>query len=279
MRRLATGVLVAGLLVLGLAAAVDALRGQGERPRPSERSAPPRAATGDRSAVAALELAGVRGTITYSDRQCRLHAVRLPTLEAAPAPGYERCTPHIPSRGFAVADGEVVWSGLGFRTAQTVLSRAELTAAVRRHPQAVGPPWTGAGRYEAVRLVALGANRLAVVLVNPHADWERPLLATFEDGRLASLRVGVAGSRDRIRPSPRGRYLAVLHPLAGVEIYKADGDRVQLPSVTNPHAVAWSPDDEWTALATRYSVYVFPSDRPQETIRIPLAVRDLDWGT
>jgi hypothetical protein len=51
------------------------------------------------------------------------------------------------------------------------------------------------------------------------------------------------------------------------------------PGLPDAAAIAWSPDDRWTALATERSVYVFPTERPQElVIRIPLAVRDLDWS-
>jgi hypothetical protein len=48
--------------------------------------------------------------------------------------------------------------------------------------------------------------------------------------------------------------------------------------VPSPRTIAWSPDDDWTALATLESVYVFRSGEEENTLsRIPLAVRDLDW--
>jgi hypothetical protein len=275
MRRLATGALVLGLLALGLAAAVDALRGDATQ----EPVAAPAGVGSDREdAAAALEAAGATGTLTYSDENCRLHAVRLPELESVPAPRYASCEPHIPSGGLGVLDGDVVWSGLGFQAVQVVLSRADLAAAVSRDPQAWQLAYGGRGPYRARQVVALGGDRFAVVLDNPRADWE-PLLATFNGTRLVHLQVRAVGPRDVIRPSPQGRYLGVVHP-QGVDIQSADGRQLTEPTVTNPHAVAWSPDDRWTALATRYSVYVFPSARPDETIRIPLpGVRDLDWGT
>jgi hypothetical protein len=43
-------------------------------------------------------------------------------------------------------------------------------------------------------------------------------------------------------------------------------------------AVTWSPDDRWTAVAALTSVYVFPSEALAPVVRIPLAVRDLDWA-
>jgi hypothetical protein len=274
MRRLATGVLVLGLLSLGLAAALDALRGEAT-------PAPPTASTGVDSAefaaaAAALRAAGASGTLTYSDEECRLHAVRLPDLAPAPAPRYASCEPHIPSGGLGVLRGAVVWSGLGFQAVQVVLSRRDLARAVRRDPQVSQLAHGGGGRWEASQLVALG-RRYAVVLDHGRAPWER-LLAVFHGRRLVSLRLGLVGPDDVVRPSSTGRYFALVRP-QDVHVFETDGGQIELPSASAPHAVAWSPDDRWTALATRYSIYVFPSERPDETIRIPLAVRDLDWGT
>ena len=49
--------------------------------------------------------------------------------------------------------------------------------------------------------------------------------------------------------------------------------------MTRPHAVAWSPDERWTALAGRSAVYVFRTEESQGlVVEIPLAVRDLAWS-
>ncbi|HEY3070067.1 MAG TPA: hypothetical protein VGJ34_07090 [Gaiellaceae bacterium] len=272
MRRFITGVLVVGLLGLGLAAVVDALRGEGRQ----TIEAGARTVGAAAAPVAALSATDARGTLTYSDEQCRLHALRLPGLRPVAAPPYRSCEPHIPSGGLGIWKGEVVWSGLGFQTIQVVLSRAELTAAIHGDPQAAQLAFGGAGAYEATQLVALGPDRYAVVLDHRRAPWER-LLAVFAGRRLVDLRLGVIGPDDSIRPSSTGRYFALMRP-QDVQVFQTDGGEVQLPSASLPHAIAWSPDDRWTALATRYSIYVFPSERSDETIRIPLAVRDLDWG-
>jgi hypothetical protein len=274
MRRLAPGVLIAGLVALIVAATVDGLRGTETPPAPR----PTAAVLPDAwvEAAAALRAAGARGTLTWSDRRCRLHALRLPGLEPVSAPGYTACEPHIPTGGLGLRDGAVVWSGLGFQTARVVLSPRDLSAAVQRDPQTAALALAGAGRYEATQLVALGDGRFGVVLVHKRFPWERPF-AVFEGTRLVRLRVGLVGQDDVVRPSPAGTYFALVRPRE-VQIFATDGGAVDLPSATLPHAVAWSPDDRWTALATRYSVYVFPSRRSDETIRIPLPVRDLDWG-
>jgi len=84
---------------------------------------------------------------------------------------------------------------------------------------------------------------------------------------------------DLLRPSPGGTYVALLAPgRPGVSVFTRTGARAQLPMVPSPRTIAWSPDDDWTALATLESVYVFRSGEEENTLpRIPLAVRDLDW--
>ena len=58
-----------------LAIAVDAVRGDDREGNPPSAEATPRA-----DAVAALTSLGARGTLVYTDRDCRFHAVRLPSL-------------------------------------------------------------------------------------------------------------------------------------------------------------------------------------------------------
>jgi hypothetical protein len=48
------------------------------------------------------------------------------------------------------------------------------------------------------------------------------------------------------------------------------------PAPTDLRAIAWSPDDRWTALATRRAVYVFRTGNAHNGyIGIPVAVRDV----
>ena len=274
MRRLATGVLLAGLLALGTAAAVDALLPGGQRLR--HEPAAPEARGAMAEAAAALRAAGATGTLVYSDEACHLHGLRLPDLVRVLAPRFTSCEPHIPTNGLGIQNGEVVWSGLGYRTVQTVLSRDDLSAAVRHSPGTEGLALGGGGRWEATQLAALGPDRYAVVLDHRPAPWER-ILAVFEGTRLIGMRIGLVGPDDVVRPSSTGRYLALVRP-QNVQVLGTLGGAIRLPSASRPHAVAWSPDDRWTALATPFSVYVFPTRRSDETVRIPLRVRDLYWG-
>jgi hypothetical protein len=51
------------------------------------------------------------------------------------------------------------------------------------------------------------------------------------------------------------------------------------PAPTDIRAIAWSPDDRWTAVASRRSVYLFRTARGREGyIGLPLVARDLSLG-
>lgn len=272
MRRRGTALVVAALFALGIAATVDALRGERR-----ESVSPTSAEEVDAAVAAALDRAGVRGVLTYSDEKCRVHAVALPTLQPARAPRIESCKPHIRTGGISAWRGTVVWSGLGYRTVQTVLSRADLTRGMRRAMRERG--YLGTERYRARQAVGLGDSRLAALVEESESGWA--LVAIFERKRLLFLAgTDFLGGNDVLRPSPGGSFLAVLDPAEpGITVFTREGEPFSLPDVTNPHAIAWSPDERWTALATRWSVYVFPSERTAATIRIPVAgARDLAWG-
>ena len=270
MRRLPTGILVAAVAVLGVAAAVDAFRNGSE---PSRRAPAEATVAPERSAAAdALRTAGATGTLVYSDAGCRLHALRLPGLRPAPASRIQRCEPHIPTDGIGTFEGDVVWAGLGVGVVQVILSKEELSRALRSS--------TGLeGAYRAVQAVPLGRDRIAALLTD--SEGRDRIFTVVEDERaLAAFARWELGDAGLLRPSPRGTYVALIERENGtVSVFTRDGDPVALPQgVTAPYAIAWSPDERWTALATRTSVYVFATEDPDGTlIRIPVSVRDLDW--
>jgi hypothetical protein len=258
-----TAVLVAAVLGVGIAAAVDALpRGDDQGVRTTG------ARLGTDEAVAALRSAGVRGVITYSDQACRLHSVRLPDLSPAPAPTISSCEPHVPSAGIGAWKGDVVWSGLGFQTIQIVLPKETIDRAVRR--------WLdvdGLG-VRAVQAVSLRERRYALLLED---DVGRTYMAFFNARRLLAV-YPLFEADHSLRPSPSAHYVALLTRGSTLQVFTRAGQPQRLPPVANPHAIAWSPDDAWTALATSRSVYVFRSGEDDNTLpRIPLVVRDLDW--
>jgi hypothetical protein len=129
MRSAATWVVVGALGILGLLAAVDALRG-GEEVQPAvaetttrqrRSELPPETASGpprivDRAALArSLAAAGIAGTLYLTDAECRLWALRFPELEwrwqrSTPA---EVCSFALPPARGAPLFGRAVWSPAG----------------------------------------------------------------------------------------------------------------------------------------------------------------------
>jgi hypothetical protein len=276
-RRWVTWLLVLALAALGLVAAVDAMR-DGE---PGRRAGSTRTVAGEaptQAVVSALGEAGVSGILTYSDEDCRLHAVSLPELEPVQAPSFEMCRPLPSSGGFGAFDGEVVWAGLGYGTSQVVLSQEELSRAIR-----VGlgmeADETGAG-FRAVQAVSLDRGQFLVLADSTYEPRER-VLAGFDGDRASFVHPRwVVGDAEAVRPSPRGGYYALLGSEAfGPRVFTRQGREAPVPQgVRAFRAVTWSPDDLWTAAATDDSVYIFPTERPGRAfIRIPLEVNDLAW--
>jgi hypothetical protein len=272
--------LVVALAGLGLVATVDALVGEGDSPRRAARSATtvPLLAEQPELAVSQLREAGVSGLLTYSDEDCRLHAVSLPELRPARAPSFEMCRPLTSTRGLGAIDGEVVWSGLGYGTVQVVLSEERLSRAIRA---GLGMEDAEDAGFRAVQAVSLDDERYVVLADSTYEPRER-VLAAF-DGRQAAFvhpRWWVGEAR-AVRPSPQGGYYALLgEDRVGSPIFTHEGRRIDLPrQMPSPHAIAWSPDERWTALATDESVYVYPTEEPERlVVRIPLLVRDMDWS-
>ena len=273
-----TGLVVAGLAVIALAAAVDGIRGGEERAsRPGAEPAVPGGADQVALAIRQLREAGVSGVLTYSDENCRLQAVSLPALEPARAPAYEMCRPATATGGIVAFDGDVVWTALGYRTAHVILSKKKLSRGIRA---GLGIPAgeRGAG-FRAVQATFLGQGRYVVLADSTYEPRER-VLALVEGGRVVFVQPRwVIRDARFLRPSPRGAYFVGFAP-EGLLWFDGNADPRAFPAaVRSPHAVTWSPDERWTALATAESVYVFRSERPSERIvRIPLSVRDLHWG-
>jgi hypothetical protein len=281
MRKIATWLLVAAVVALGLVAAFDALRGEEvvvSEPPPTTTTVAIRALTGQAGPAAArLRDAEVVGVLTYADDDCRLSAVSLPDLEPVRAPSFEMCRPLSDSSGLGTVDGDVVWAGLGYGAVQVVVSRRTLGQEIaRRIGSAPGVP---NGPFRAAQAVALGPARV-LVLAESAADSAVRVVVLVENGRVILVQPPwVVGEVNFMRPSRLGTYFALFGP-DGVRIFDRNASPLALPAAArDPKAVAWSPDERWAALATEDAVYIFPAEAPYDPmVRVPLGVRDLDWG-
>jgi hypothetical protein len=271
-----TWLVVGGLAAIGLAAAVDAFRGEPEVARTEAvTTAPHDLARESGEVVSRLREAGVSGVLTYSDQDCRLHAVSLPSLEPVRAPSFEMCRPATSTGGFGVLDGDVVWAGLGYGAVQVVLSGERLSQAI------LGAEAGAQARFRAVQAVSLDEERMLVLAESTAREQER-VLAVFDgpQAEFAHLSWWAGGAR-AVRPSPQGTYFALIRGgPGGTRVFTRDGRAVGIAAGLPPvRGLAWSPDERWTALATREGLFVFPTESPRElVIRIPLVVRDLDWS-
>jgi|RhiMetdeSRZDD1v2_1073273.scaffolds.fasta_scaffold17874_2 hypothetical protein len=285
MRRIATWLLVAAVVALGVVAAFDALQSEevvAREPPPPTRTATTatvQGLTGQAGPAAArLRDAHVAGVLTYADDDCRLSAVSLPDLEPVRAPSFEMCRPLTGSNGLGTVDGDVVWAGLGYGSVQVVVGKERLGPEISRRLS--GPGAERRGPFRAVQAVALGPGQRVIVLAESTAEPAERVLVVVEDGRVIHVQPPwVVGDVNFMRPSPLGTYFALLGP-DGVRLFDRDASPLALPAAArDPKAVAWSPDERWAALATEDAVYVFPAEAPYDPmVRVPLGVRDLDWG-
>jgi len=133
----------------------------------------------------------------------------------------------------------------------------------------------------------LRARRVAVLLSLRIAG--RPdlggnqVIAFFERGRLAGQVSFSRGDLRELTASPSRRYVAALPGF----VLRANGSSVDLPrGLVQAHALAWSPDGRWLALAQRANVALvsLPSleqhDRTGSrlrTIDLPLEAREVEW--
>jgi hypothetical protein len=283
-------VLVAAVVALGLAAAVDALeRGDDGAPhlrprRPAAETAGDGAAAWRRTAAAELAEHGVRGTLVWLDPRCRVHALRLPGLEPVAAPARRRCSPAGERRlvpavrvrfaaqaETAVRRGELVRLGACGGPppcSRLLLSRRDVLRALGRNP------W-GFTRPALAETAWLTASTFAAIVRDGAGGGS--LLAVFRGLRLVGAPPFAYGSLVRLRASPYGTYAAAAVRGRGMVIVDRGGE-LRPDGLSGAHAIAWSPDETWTAMAREDAVYLFQTGtRAVSLIRLPLVAADLDW--
>ena len=125
MRRGLTLLVAAAVAALGTAAAVDALRGESEG-----NVAPPEGRTTARKTETQQPFEnGPRGVLHYTDDDCVLEAVELPTLQQADTPAWEGCRFSLSPDGDAVQSAAAVWDPSGTGWATEVGSRIVVVSA------------------------------------------------------------------------------------------------------------------------------------------------------
>lgn len=179
-----------------------------------------------------------------------------------------------PTGTLAYAAGGAVFE---WPTGRVVLSARDLAVAARAHPEI---PASGRVRALSVGdLEWLDDDRIAVVLGVPVENAVEHAVAVFEGRRLAWVEFGGPRALFDLRVSANGRFLAATD---GERLLLFDGRRglVETPpfDATRIYGIAWSPDEQWAAVAADSSVYLFRPGEPQPRLRrLPIAARDLAW--
>jgi hypothetical protein len=301
MRRWATWLLVGGLAALGAVAVADALRGTSSvrQTAPVGTSA---SARDDEPAADAMS-----GVLYYSDAadECRVEGLRLPDLVDAPAPNFRSCRFSLSPEG-DVLPGDVAWSPDGRFAARERGNVIELFSTLAPGPtripghapafkpngtftyvdgndvvecpgKEVTAPCTRIGArfrdWPVLELAWLSNARMAVI-TKPSE-----YVLTIREGRLHSSTFGFGRPLTDLQVSPRGNFVAVrAEGRGGLLVLGPDGLAASLPLFTAPRAITWSPDERWTAVATRSSVFVFRTNTGEARLRrLPIVARDLVW--
>jgi hypothetical protein len=239
LKRAASAAVVVGIAAVGVTALVDSIR-----PQEDEVSA-----RGEPTPEAALAHAGVTGTLVLTDAACRTHVVRLPSLEVENAAS-KSCGDAKRARGALPRD--VVSAALSGRLAQ---------------PRS----------YRVAELARTADGRVAAIL-RGRRPWQQAV-AVFR-GRRVTLVVPHLGSQlSGMRISPSGLVAVLRSDISRVaEVLDASGREVELPQIANVHAVAWSPDEHWTALSTRTGTFIARTGTQQVVARVPVGAESVSWN-
>jgi hypothetical protein len=320
-------------VALVLAIAVDAVRDDD-----GEGSPPPAGAAPRTDAVAALTSLGVRGTLVYTDRDCRFHAVRLPSLAEARAPLDEagECSFELSPDGMRVAPAGAAWNRFeeyaicnrarvevrtsivdlprlafwgctpAWRPGSTptltlvdgeevrevgaschlqqpcgtvLIDRDAVRAAAANAIPPVNP--SALGRVHIDDITWLSPTRAAVLLRIPMAccrdagsvDYSY-LLAVFEAGRLRWAFPFDDSMRDELVVGPYRQRLWA----GGDAVFPPNGAPLRIPNgFARARAAAWSPDEQWLALAAGNTVALVRPGVDEQVVTVPIDAADLAW--
>jgi hypothetical protein len=166
-----------------------------------------------------------------------------------------------------VRAGEIVGLGTaGVGAARTLLGRKDLERAF------AGPPWS-LRRPRVAEAVWLD-DALAAVIVRDDGE---DLLALFRHMRLVATTPSPYDRLSGLRVSPRGTYVAAqIADAPALVLLDREGEFV--PVGLRGHAITWSQDEVFAAVAAPEAVFVFETGgRASRFARIPVRARDVFW--
>lgn len=107
------------------------------------------------------------------------------------------------------------------------------------------------------------------------------LLALFEGTRLRALAFDEPGGMSELTVSPGRRFVA--SKVSGrrgqgqLAVINVATGETQLPGILRFRAIAWSPDEAWTAIAANGEVVIFSTGTYTTQLHLDLDAHDLDW--
>jgi hypothetical protein len=292
MRRLPTWLILGAVGILVALAAADAIRPHAEaRPAPST------------TAQAAPDL---RGHLVFADDDCNARAVRLPDL-VRERPIDTDCDGRRWSRDGSLmavcrSDHTDVFAGFSALPVSTITGcapawREDGALSVIRHGDLVvarryGRPRVSISKQQLVKwldgrlasgdgwrpaeVAWIDRTNLAAILQGPRLA-EQAVAIMSADG--LELFVPEFGQRiEDLRVSPRGDVAFARARLDRTySMLRRNGNEVPLPMIANAHALTWSPDERWVAIATRTTTFISPTGTRELVRQIPFGGDSLDW--
>jgi hypothetical protein len=155
-----------------------------------------------------------------------------------------------------------------------VLSQRGLIRALRHSSV---PGLAGFERVRVREAVWLDERRLAAILSvdGPSGSWD--VLTSFGNGGLSEAFVETPGRFADLRASPTGTYIAARRGQDGVIMAQPGSGELDMPEIAGYRAIAWSPDEQWTAVAADRGIFILRPGSSEWTARINLVANDLDW--
>ena len=227
------------------------------------------------------------GRLSVFDRLVTQHPP--PNEQIARRYSIEGCAPAWRSDGALtfVRGGEVVSASPGCLDepdcAQVLLPRAALAAGLR-----VARPTLHFDDAKITQLVWTGPTRFVAIIDLHNSDGTREdLVGLVDRTRLIALARPRAPKLSLIRVSPKRTYVAVRAPgTQALWVFRPRADRLEVkrfppwapPAPTDINGIAWSPDERWTVVSSRRSIYLFQTGKSRlGYIGLPLVASDVLW--
>ena len=124
----------------------------------------------------------------------------------------------------------------------------------------------------------LSDTRLITLVGDAGVSGYREHLSVIDDRQLIGPVISEFGEGLRLEASPRGSFFTAWYGDSLVIIRDQNGDLVTFPTIPRVRAVTWSPDERWTAVATKNSVFIFRTNTGEARVRqLPIHGYDLAW--